>query len=163
MKLGLFILTGILTSCVTANKYRQVQTQPLTADRLHEMNGKYSRDLWRTVGPLKKFEVGEFDSVRLTVLNTKLIRADLTRNGVIVASKNLPGFLEESGYYSVNRKVKVVPFIPIFWGFRQSKVDLTIDNTDHLYVANGYGGFIFFLFLAGGGPGGTSERFPRNR
>lgn len=136
----LFLFTGFLvfvgTSCKIASsattRNECIACLALDEQNLNQLNGKYSRDLWKYIAPLKKGHTIMGLYVRLTVVNNKEINAHLIiDDSAIVATKKIKGIIKD-GYFSVNTKVYAIGVPFIYFDYYSNKIDFTLTNKNEL-------------------------------
>ncbi len=175
----LFYLLSICiftNSCISVIPSKKVKYQQLDKNNIDTINGTYynlptdkafcdDKSLWS----LFNFKlIRQYDTlldynnyyVRLNVINNKRIKAELIRNGEIVAKKTIKGKFKNNSF-SINRKVRVVGIPFIYFFTRDYKTQIQIDTNGNLIIgyAESWLGLIFIM--SGGDDNYCSYKFKR--
>lgn len=181
----MLILNGLFMGCSTFKKpTNNSNSIALTSENLNQLNGFYKRysiknsdeikgdsientdktkgDLFSFLFLFFKHEEGQYDTVKLNVINNHLIQVSLLRNDKPIKSKKMRGRIRGSTFEFKRRKLIIPLIIVNVYGDQKTRIWLLPNgNISADLKSNVYGAMIYFPFLGWNSEEKSSIEFER--
>lgn len=136
------------------------------------INGYYNNSLedstniklWTTLKESSSFEWGTIKKsiVKLELIDNKKLNISLMNEGKVLEEFYLNGKIK-GDYFSVDKNLTFIPFFPIYYIHKESKIILGNDNDGNLIVVRGIIGEGHILIMGGGFRRINSTKYERVR
>lgn len=165
-----------VNSCISVIPSKKVKYQQLDKNNIDTINGTYynlptdtafcdNKSLWSLFN-FKTFQSSDLlidyygYYVRLNVKNSKRIKAELMRDGVVVAKKTIKGRIKNNSF-SINRKVRIIGIPFIYFFTRDYKTELRLDTNGNLIIGYAESSLGNIFLMSGGGENYCTYKFKR--